>query len=295
MLIEAVAVLLAILSLTGLLWKVEARNAVLNRRIRRYAGKFGSRKKPALQGVRRWLRLVRAPHWIRDRRTAWITLGMFLGAGLVAGVSTRQWWLALAVGAGAAGGTIYLRNALYKRAVRRQFLAEFPEAVDSLTRLVAVGVSVDAALGEMGRYFSEPVRSQFETMKNQLELGVPFASVMRKLAAGIDIPELEFFCTVLIINRDVGGRISDVLMRLSQGLRERSNASRELEILTAEPRTTAKVVALIPLGLVGVLAMFNPASFQFLVSDPVGRLVLVYVLASILLGLAIIWRMTRFE
>lgn len=290
------AVFFAILCLAGLLYRVEKRNAALNRRIRRHAdAKHGSLRKILSSLAGHFWLYHRTPAWLRDRSSKWVAVGVFLAAAAAIWLFTHEWWLVPPGAAVVAGAVVYYRGIIRKRAIRKQFLTDFPEAVDGLARLVVVGVSVEVALGEMGQYFSEPVRGRFEEMKDQLELGVPFGTVMRKLSADIDIPELEFFCTVLVINRETGGHISDVLAQLSRGIRARSNASRELEILTAEPRTSAKVVAVIPLALIGIQAAVNPAGFHFLFNDPDGRMVLAYAVVSIVLGLAIVRRMTRFE
>ena len=292
---DAIAFFVA-LCLVGLLYRVEKRNAALNRRIRRHAGAGYGSPRRVLSSLTDQLRLPhRTPDWLRDRGSKWVAAGVFLVAAAAIWLFTHEWWLIPPGASLAAGTTVYYRSVMRKRAIRKQFLADFPNAVDGLTRLVVVGVSVEAALGEMGQYFSEPVRGRFEEVGDQLELGVPFDTVMRKLSADLDIPELEFFCTVLIINRETGGHISDVLARLSRGIRMRSNAGRQLEILTSEPRASAKVVALIPLALIGVQAVVNPAGFQFLLNDPDGRMVLTYAVVSILLGLVIVRRMTRFD
>lgn len=293
-----VAAILAAACLAWLLYRIEKRHAALNRRIRRYAIPGDERRRKSFPKIPGRLRLDRwSPGWLQDRHGTRVATVVLLTVGAAVWFFTGQWWLAPPVAAVAAAMVVRYRKAVRRRAIRRQFLANFPEAVDGLTRSVVAGISVETALGEMGQYFPEVIRDRFSEMTDQLELGVPFATVMKKLTADMkdmDIPELEFFCTVLVINRQTGGRVSEVLTRLSRSLRERSNASRELEILTSEPRASANVVALIPLGLIGAQAVVNPAGIHFLLNDPTGRMVLAYAIASIVLGLAIIRRMTRF-
>lgn len=288
------AVLFAILFLVGFLFLVEKRNAMLNRRIRHYTNtRQEPRQSPLSRLVGHLHSYQRTPDWLRDRRSGWIAAGTFLATAAAVWSLTHEWWLALPIASVAASAAAYYHNAMRKRAIKKQFLNDFPKAVDDLARLVSVGVPVESALGEMGQHFPEPIRGGFEKAKNQLELGVPFGTVMRKLSADIDIPELGFFCTVLTTNREIGGSISDVLTELSRGIRERAAASRELVTLTAEARASAKVVALIPIALVGVQAVINPDGFHFLFNDPSGRTVLAYAAVSIALGLAIVKRMTR--
>lgn len=294
---DTVALLLAALALAWFFYRSEKRNAALNRRIRNY-GVASGEKSPQSRLLRMFGRLSglrQTRDWLRDRASRRIAAGVFFAAGGAAWVFTREWWPVLPAAAGSAVAVSYYRGIVKKRAIRESFLNDLPDAVDAMARLVHAGISVEMALGEMGKYFSEPIRSRFLEVQSQLELGVPFGAVMRKLATDIPVPELEFFCTVLAINREIGGRISDILTRLSHSLRDRLNARRGLEVLTSEPRTSAKIVAFIAVAIIAMQMVLNPDNFHFLLYDPTGRTVLAYAAASIVLGLLIIRRMTRFE
>ncbi len=291
-----VAALIILPGLAWLLYRLRQRDAALEKRVQHYRTDNHHRHAGYIERmVARLQSWERVPGWLSTHSNWRIAAVVFVAVGAIVWFFSRQIWLAPAAAVLAAVAVAWYREAARRKALRIQFLAAFPDAVESLTRSVVAGIPVNTALGDMGQYFPAEMQDRFSKMSDQLELGVPFPSVMEKLSAGTNLPEFEFFCTVLIMNRQTGGRISEVLLRLSGNLREQANARRELLTASAEPRTTAKVVALIPVALIGVQAAVAPDVFQFLLNDPTGRIVLGYAVGSVMFGLWLISRMTRFE
>jgi tight adherence protein B len=177
--------------------------------------------------------------------------------------------------------------------LRARFAERFPEAVDSLTRAVRSGVPVDRALASLGDIFDGVMADRFRRLVRQLELGVPFRDALRNFSRSLDLPDVDYFCSVLALNRESGSPLSPMLITLGRTLRERQAVDRKLRGLTSESRAAATVLSFLPLIIIGLQAFLNPGQFAFLLGDPTGRLVLGYSTISIVAGLLIIRRMSR--
>lgn len=176
---------------------------------------------------------------------------------------------------------------------RQRFAERFPEAVDGLTRAVQAGVPVEKALASLGEIFEGVMAERFRKLVWQLELGFSFRDALRNFSADLNLPDVDYFCAVLALNRESGSPLSPMLVTLSKTLRERQAVDRRLRGLTAESRASARILSFLPLVIVGLQAFLNPAQFDFLLSDPTGRLILGYCAGSIVIGLLIIRRMSR--
>jgi tight adherence protein B len=176
---------------------------------------------------------------------------------------------------------------------RARFAERFPEAVDSLTRAVQSGVPVDRALASLGDIFEGVMADRFRRLVQQLELGVPFRDALRNFSRALDLPDVDYFCSVLALNRESGSPLSPMLITLGRTLRERQAVDRKLRGLTSESRASATVLSFLPLIIIGLQAFLNPGQFAFLLDDPTGRFILGYCTISIVAGLLIIRRMSR--
>lgn len=177
---------------------------------------------------------------------------------------------------------------------RRLFAADFPEAVENLARAVQSGVPMEKALTGIGELFRGEVGDSFRTLVRQLEIGMPFRDALANMGSRYNLPDVDFFCSVLSLNRDTGGPLSQILANLSGTLRAREGAARRLQVLTAEARSSARIVSLLPLALIGLQWILNPQQIDFMLYDPAGRQVFGYCAVSIVVGLVLIRRMSRF-
>lgn len=242
-------------------------------------------KRLVQQPVTRW----RWPQQHELLLLAAFAAGVFLGAWM-----GLAWWLTPVLGLAGSIGVRKVWQQRQKKRARELFAADFPEAVDALTRAVQAGVPVERALATLTELFPGELGERFAHLSSQLELGVPLRDALQTLSAGLDLPDVDFFCAALALNRDSGGQLSGMLQSLSRTLRERRGAQRKLLALTAESRAAARIVGTMPLVIIGLQALTNPAQLQFLWRDDSGRMVAAYALVSIVSGLLVIRRMSRF-
>ncbi|WP_197034981.1 type II secretion system F family protein [Herbaspirillum sp. RV1423] len=234
---------------------------------------------------RRWLRLL-GP----DANA----IGLVgFGAVLFGAWFGLPWWsvpLAALFGAWMAHD-LFRRHRL--RQARSQFIQNFPDAVNHLTRAIQAGIPIERSLAALGETFDAELGRRFRRFGQELELGVPFRDALNHLSAELDIPDVTFFCAALALNRESGGPLAHILATLGKTLRERRATASRLRALTAESRAAARILGALPIIILLLQAWLNPRQFYFLLNDPIGHLILIYAATSIVTGLAVIWRMAR--
>jgi tight adherence protein B len=177
--------------------------------------------------------------------------------------------------------------------MRREFAAAFPDSVDSLNRAIQAGVPVERALASMAELYHGEIAARFRRLVRLLDLGVPFREALNSFSQQLDLPDVDFFCAIMALNRENGNRLSPLLTSLSQTLRERQAVDRKLRGLTAESRGSAKILMILPIVVIGLQTFLNPGHLDFLLTDQVGRILLGYVAVSMFAGFLIIQRMSR--
>ncbi len=177
--------------------------------------------------------------------------------------------------------------------MRRRFAERFPEAVDSFTRAVQAGVPVEKIIASLGDIYDGEIGERFRRLVHHLELGMPFREALRHFSRDLDLPDVDFFCAVLALNRETGSQLSPMLLSLSQMLRDRRAVDRKLQALTSESRAAARVLCALPFFIIGLQLFLNPRQMDFLLYDPTGRTVLGCCIACMIVGLLIVRRMSR--
>jgi tight adherence protein B len=243
-----------------------------------------------------------APQPARWARIPWRTLaspetqvasaGVLLSLGVAFMFNLPGWFLLLQLAVTCPVAWYLVRRHRIRR-LRMRFAERFPEAVDGLTRAVEAGVPVERALASLGEIFEGEMADRFRRLVQHLELGTPFRDALKNFSASLNLPDVDFFCAVLALNRESGSQLRPMLMTLSRTLRERRSVNRKLRSLTSETRAAARVLSLLPLFIIGLQAFLNPEQMQFLLQDPTGRVVLGYCALSMAVGLLIIRRMSR--
>ncbi|HEY0289799.1 MAG TPA: type II secretion system F family protein [Pseudomonas sp.] len=244
--------------------------------------------------ARLWLN-INLLGWRRNLRTRLILMGM---AGLLLGVlmgrDTPLPWLwepLIALAASVGLFLLLLRQALARH--HKALQQSLPQAIDALNRTCRAGVPVSNAFSLVAEHLNGPLATEFLIIDHWLRLGVPLRRVMQDSALRVPMPEYRFFAVILIINQESGGRLGETLERLASTLRERQELQLKIMAKTSEARASAKIVAALVPCMMLYMYFNSPADFRFLLNDPTGNNVLIYVLGSVTLGLTIIQTMVR--
>lgn len=195
--------------------------------------------------------------------------------------------------AGLAIPHIYVGVRITKR--KKQFLGLFPDAIDLVVRGLKAGLPVTKSMQTVADEIGDPVASVFREMVTQMGLGVPLEKCLYDMAARLDMTEFNFFVTSIILQRETGGNLGEILGNLSEVLRQRLMFRMKIKAMSMEARASAVIVGALPFFVFGVLTVTSPKYLQPLYDDYRGNIAALGALCSIALGAFIMSRMTKFE
>lgn len=173
----------------------------------------------------------------------------------------------------------------------KAFDAQLPEAIDMLVNALKAGYSLQAAMKFIGEEMSEPLGPEFSRFYDEQRLGVDVRTALLNLQSRMDSLDLKMFVTALLIQRETGGNLAEVMTNISTLMRERVALRGQLDTLTAEPRISALVLALLPVFLFLLFSVLNPKYMSPLYTTSVGHIMLLYAVCSDFVGYLILRRM----
>lgn len=178
---------------------------------------------------------------------------------------------------------------------RRQFENAFPDALDLMTNALRAGYSLQAAMEFVGRESQAPLRQEFLRFYDEQRLGVDVRTALLAMQERIGTEEARLFVTSLIIQRETGGNLVELLTNISNLIRERLKFQANLATLTAEPKMSARVLAAMPFVMFFAIYAINAQYMQPLFVDPVGKLLVVYAVVSVIVGYVIMDRIASID
>jgi tight adherence protein B len=225
-------------------------------------------------------------------------LTLAAGAGVTFGVSvyglTASWVFATA--AAAIGASIpYLYVSRRRRRRLDRFEELFPAAVDLLGRAVRAGHPLSAALKMVADEADDPVASEFRIVFDEQRFGLPFAESLASLADRVPLSDVRIFVTAVLIQREVGGNLTEILDNLSEIIRQRTTLHRQVQVLTAEGRYSVYVLTGLPIVIAAFVYFTSPAYLRPLWETPIGRGMLYGAITAQVVGYLWMRRLTRIE
>jgi len=214
------------------------------------------------------------------------SLGMAAGIGLLTAMFVPQ-PLAGPIAA-ALGAFMPFAWLKYKRSARlKRFEEQFPEALDVLSRATRAGHAFQTALGMAADEMPEPVGPELKKTFDQQNFGLPLREALNELAERIGILDVRFFVTAVLIQRDTGGNLSEILDNLAHVVRERFKIQRQVRVHTAHGRFTGYVLLGLPAFLAVALSFINPDHMGLLFRERTGQLMLMG--AMVLQAVGYVW------
>jgi tight adherence protein B len=226
-----------------------------------------------------------------------IVLGCIAAAAL-AGICT--WWFVrqpfaapLAALFGAAAPIAWLMR---RKTVRlHRFEEQFPEALDLLSRAIRAGHAFQTALGMVADELPDPVGPEFKKTFDQQNFGLPLRDALNELSDRLKILDVRFFVTAVLIQRDTGGNLSEILDNLGHVVRERFKIKRQVRVHTAHGRFTGYVLLALPAALAVALSFINPEHMELLFKERMGQTMLIGALVMQTIGFFWIRQVIKIE
>ncbi len=177
----------------------------------------------------------------------------------------------------------------------QRFEEKFPEAIDTLARAVRAGHAFTTALEMIANEVSEPVAGEFRQLYEEQKFGLPVRDALLNLADRIPLVDVKFFVTAVMLQRETGGNLAEILDNLSYVIRERFKILRQVRVHTAQGRLTMMLLMAMPPTIVVIMMTLNPGFIQPLFTDPIGHALIVGGITLQTLGYFFIRRIIRIQ
>ena len=175
------------------------------------------------------------------------------------------------------------------------FQAQLPEAIDMLVNAMKSGYSLQAAIKFAGEESPEPLGPEFSRVYDAQRLGMEMRNAILQLQDRVDLLDCRMFVTALLLQRETGGNLAEVLNNLATLMRERVGLRGLIDTLTAEPTLSAVVLGLLPVALFFVMLAVNRDYISPLWTTPMGRLLSVYGCLSVLIGYVVLRKIGQID
>ena len=152
-----------------------------------------------------------------------------------------------------------------------RFESGFPEVLDMLRNAIRAGFTVIRAIQLASIEGPEPLRTEFQKTFEEINLGIPFKDALHHMIERIDSVDLKLFITAVLIQRDSGGNLNEVLQKISSTIRARFRLAGQMKIYTAQGRMTEIVLCSLPLVFIAAMFFIRPDYIDILFRDPVGH------------------------
>jgi tight adherence protein B len=182
-----------------------------------------------------------------------------------------------------------------RRRRMNQFEEHFPEALDLLGRAVRAGHAFTTGLEMIARESAEPIAGEFRATFEEQNFGLPVRDALLNLTERIPIVDVRFFVTALLVQKETGGNLAEILDGLSRVVRDRFRIYREVRTRTAQGRLTAAVLIGLPIFMLFALTLLNPTYMRILFDDPQGPAILATAALMQVIGAALIWKIIKIE
>jgi tight adherence protein B len=177
----------------------------------------------------------------------------------------------------------------------RAFEEEFPEALDLISRALKAGHAFATGLKMVADEMKEPVGPEFRKTFDEQNFGLPLKDALENLTLRIPILDMRFFATAVLIQRETGGNLSEILENLAHVVRERFKILRQVRVYTAHGRLTGYVLLALPAVLAIALSFINPEHMNLLFRERMGQILLMVAIGMQTAGFVWIRQVVKIE
>ena len=239
-------------------------------------------------------RLKQADMTIRVGTFVLLSLGLFL-VGIVAGM-LFHWPAVISVIVGgvlACVPTIVVDTRRRRRFKR--FMNHFPEALEMFARSLRAGHSFTGAIQLVAQEMPHPIGPEFSKVFEEQNLGIPLRQALLGMSERIEALDVKFFVTAILIQRETGGNLAEIIDKIGHVIRERFRIQGQLKIFTAQARMSGIILSLLPVGIAVLIGMMNPEYLKPLWFEKTGRIMIAVAVILQVLGMLAIRKIIRIK
>ncbi len=184
---------------------------------------------------------------------------------------------------------------LKKKQRMRKFESQLPEALELVARSLRAGQSLPAGLNIFSEEFDDPIGTEFQRTLDEINFGVAVSEALQNLAARVDCPDVSFFVVAVVIQRESGGNLAEIIESIANVVRERFKLLGKIRVLSAEGKASATILCLLPFFIGFVIYLLNRDYMTILVEDPIGKYMIGGGLVMMFFGIMIMRKMIQIK
>lgn len=175
----------------------------------------------------------------------------------------------------------------------RKLERQLPDALDLIARAMRAGHSLPLALQLLSEELPDPVAGEFRAVHEQVSFGMSLQQALVNLSERVPLTDYRYFVVSVLIQRQSGGNLTEVLGNLSRLVRERLKLRGRIKVLSAEGRMSAWTLGVMPFAIGGLMYVFNPGFIKPLWTDPIGITILRYLVTMMVFGVLVLIRIVK--
>ena len=216
---------------------------------------------------------------------------LFAACGYIAGSLLTVNFLIAALLACAASTMPFLYIHYMKSKRMSKFERQLPDALDLIVRALKAGHAFAAGLRMVADEFEDPVGTEFGNTMDEINFGVGVSDALINLTNRVDCPDLQFFVVSVIIQKETGGNLAEILEKISHLIRERFKFQGRVKVLASEGKLSAVVLISLPFLISFYMVMVNPNFVKPLLNDPIGKIMMAGAVVMMIIGTLVMKKM----
>jgi tight adherence protein B len=259
--------------------------------------KRGDEEMPLAKAIHTRLNLILSESgmdWTMSRLITFTCVGF--GIGLILG-GLIPFQAPLLLKSGVAACALAWLPLFYVKRVRSKRLdgmeAQLPDALDFLARSMRAGHAFTISLEMVGEEIADPLGQEFRALFNEQNLGASLDRSLANFGKRVPLADVRFFSSAVLLQRQTGGNLGEVLGRLSHIIRERFRLKGQVRATSAHGKLTATILTVLPLATLAGLIITSPGYLTPLITEPLGRKLVVAGVVCQILGNVVIRRIIR--
>ena len=186
---------------------------------------------------------------------------------------------------------LYVQRAIFNRI--KTIEQQMPDTLDMMGRAMLAGHAFPSALKMAGDEMPEPIANEFRIVFDEINYGFSMEDALNNLAARVPSTDVKYFVIAVLIQRETGGNLAELLGNLSRLIRERLKLLGTIRVLSAEGRLSAKILTVLPFALALVINLLNPKFMSVLWTDPAGVKLMIVTVILLSIGIYWMWRIIK--
>lgn len=267
--------------------------------LREHAFAFVRRLAQNWQGIH----LKKVDYDLKMQQAGWPLLGKefqmgllvlaVIGAVLLGVMLLQPVWALVGAASGVLLGLMLMNIAIARR--QKAFANQLGDMLTMTSNALRAGFSFMQAVEMVAREMDDPIGGEFAEVMREMRLGASLEKALEHMARRVQSKDFELVVTAVLIQRQVGGNLAQILDTISETVEERIRMRREIKSLTAQGRASGMVLAALPLGLAGILTIVNPGYLQPLITEDLGHFAIAGAIVLDIIGFYVINRIVNIE